>query len=113
VAARKQKHCKRETRFVSLLTVYVPDAQALIDMMRYDSCYPASELESHKICALLGGRACPVDHIVRLVRVAHNDLPATEGRWRSFACRVLDERSPDGEPLSEDVFKSFVEASQA
>ena len=96
----KNKH-QRETRFVSQISVMVPDASALIEMMRYDSCYPASEPEAHKIMRLISGSVDPTDRLIRLTRVARNDLPPTEGRWRSFACRVLDVRHPDDSPITD------------
>lgn len=100
------KRYKREARYISVLVVHVPDVMALIDMLRYDRCCPASEDESRKIWSLLGekrggGDAKPEDHVIRLLRYSANDMPATDGRWRSFGCRVLDERSPEVEQLSE------------
>lgn len=100
------KRQKREPRYISVLIVHVPDVMALIDMLRYDRCCPATEDESRKIWRLLGedrggGDAKPEDHVIRLHRFAANDTPATEGRWHSFGCRVVDERSPDADQLSE------------
>lgn len=106
-----RKHYKRETRFVSVLTVHVPDARALIDMLRYDRCCPATERESAKIERLMDRRAEPADRIIRLLRFGPSGEPATEGRWRSFACRVLDERSPDDVQLTDAEALALVKAS--
>lgn len=95
------KRSKRETRYVSILVVQVPSVEALIDNMRYDHCCPATEVESHKIERLINGTATSVDHVIRLFRFASGDVPATVGRWRSFNCRVLDERSTAEEQLTE------------
>ncbi len=77
-------------------------------MMRYDSCYPSTEEESHKLMRLISQEARPEDHILRLSRVARNDLPPTRGRWQSFGCTVLDARSPDDEPLSDEEILALV-----
>lgn len=100
-----KKHSKRETRYVSQLVVHAPSASSLIDMMRYDSCFPATEDESRKIWKLIGHEQCgndakPEDHIVRLHRVARTELPATADRWKSFNCTVLDERTLDEDPIT-------------
>lgn len=107
------KRYKKETRYVSVLTVHVPDVQAFIDMLRYDRCCPATEDESRKIWRLLNEEAVAEDRIVRLHRFAANDLPATEGRWRSFGCRVLDERSPDIEQLTDAQALQILKFQQA
>lgn len=86
---------KRETRYVSILTVHVPSAAALIDMMRYDRCCPATEQDSSKIERMIGNRTEPKDHIIRLTRYAGADQGATLGRWQSFGCTVLEERNPE------------------
>lgn len=39
----------KESRYVTAVCVWVPNAIALIEGCRYDSCYPATESESHKI----------------------------------------------------------------
>ena len=103
------KRHKREPRYISVLVVHIPSAEALIDMLRYDRCCPATEDESRKIWRLISdwrvdgsNQATPADHVIRLHRFASSDVPATEGRWRSFGCRVLDERSPDAEQLTDD-----------
>lgn len=98
---------KKEIRYVSRLTVHTLSASALIDMMRYDCCYPATEEESRKIWALIGNEQCgnrdePKNHIVQLTRVARTDLPATVDRWRSFGCLVLDERPAGDAPLTDE-----------
>jgi len=101
------KRFREEPRYVSVLTVHVPDIMALIDMLRYDRCCPATEDESRKLWRLAGESrggedATGADRVIRLHRFASSDIPATDGRWRSFGCRVLDERSPDAEQLSDE-----------
>lgn len=96
------RHFRRQGRCVSVLVVYVSSAESLIDMLRYDRCCPATEDESRKIWALMGHQDKPADHVLRLHRFAGTEQPATDGRWRSFGCRVLDERSPEAEQLTDD-----------
>lgn len=95
----------KESRYITALCVWVSSAEALIDCMRYDSCYPASEAESSKIGALIsedsGGRRDQANHIIRLIRVARTELPPTLDRWRSFCCYVLDVRHPQDSPLTD------------
>lgn len=94
------KKNKKQTCYISILTVYASSADAMLDMLRYDSCSPATEQESSKIERLMNHRGEPADHVVQLRRFSVNGGEATDGRWRSFGCRVLDERSPDESPLS-------------
>jgi hypothetical protein len=110
---RKLKLQRKETRYLSTLVVYVPDVAALIDMLRYDRCCQATEDESRKLWRLLGERCggCEAtldDHVIRLSRFAAVDKPATEGRWHSYGCRVLDERSPDAEQLDDEAIKNLM-----
>ena len=111
------KKQKREPRYVSQLTVHVPSAEALIDMLRYDRCCPASEDESRKIWRLINdlcvdgvNSATPSDHIIRLHRFAAAETPATDGRWRSFGCRVLDERSTEAVQLNDEELLNLAKA---
>lgn len=105
VSARKLH--RREPRFVTQLAVWVPDAMALIEGCRYDSCYPSSEVESHKIERLMGRSvsAAPSDHIVILTRVARTDGPPTFARWQSFASKVLRQWHPEETPPSMDELR--------
>ena len=96
-----RKPFRREPRFVQMIAVHVHGIHGLIDMLRYDSCFPSSEIESRKLTKLIDHASEPSDHILRLTRVARNDLPPTDQRWRSFGCTVLDYRSPDDEPISD------------
>lgn len=98
---------RKEARYVSVLVVRVPDVMTLIDMLRYDRCCPATEDESRKIWRLLGSyrggdEPTSADHVIRLHRFSASVLPATQGRWESFGCRVIDERSPDAPQLTDD-----------
>lgn len=96
-----RKPFRRESRYVSKLCVWVPDATALIEGMRYDSCYPDSEAESYKISRLASHSATAAEHVVRLTRVARTDAPPTLDRWRSFGAFVLDVRHPDDSPITD------------
>ncbi len=90
------KRHHRESRYMSRVTVHVHDLYALMDMCRYDRCYPESEAESQKIQNIARHEVKPGDplgYVVRLIRCAPTNDPPTDGRWRSFGCRVLDYRS--------------------
>lgn len=97
--SRRNAH-RREPRFVSMMAVLVHDAYALTECMRYDSCFIATEAESHKVKHLIDGSSD--DEIVRLYRVAPNDRPPTEDRWRSFDCHVLATWHPDESPPTDE-----------
>lgn len=96
------KHYKKESRFVSILTVRAC-SHGLIDMMRYDRCVPATEEDAHKINRIMQDSTTEDDRIVRLIRYSANDSKATVGRWESYGCMVLDERNPDDVPLSDEA----------
>jgi hypothetical protein len=89
---------RKEPRYVTQIAVWVPDATALIEGCRYDSCYPASEAESHKIGRLANYAAEPGDHVVLLTRVARTDAPPTLARRRSFGAAVLRQWHPEDSP---------------
>lgn len=95
------KYSKRQSRVVRTIVVWVPTVHALIDMLRYDSCFPSSEVESLKIQKLLRGDATPGDHVLRLTSAALGSTAPSHERWESFGCHVLDYRSPDEEPITE------------
>lgn len=92
---------KSDRRYCSVLTVYAELDRSILDMLRYDSCCPATEEDAHKIGRVMDGGGEPADRVIRLRRFAAADVPATEGRWRSFGCHVLDERNPDDVPLTD------------
>lgn len=98
----------KQTRYVTILTVFVPGADALIDMLRYDACYPRTEGDAHKIIRLMNGTDDADDHIIELVRASVADVPHNEGRWNSFGCRVLDIRHPETSPLAMDALRKRV-----
>lgn len=95
--ATKKSYLK-ESRYVSAVSVWVPNIYALLDGCRYDSCYAESEAEVHKVNRMIdsGGGG-----IVRLVRVARTDAPPSLDRWRSFGAYVLDVRHPQESPLTD------------
>lgn len=95
------KRQKKQTMYVSILTVFAPSASALLDMMRYDSCTPSEEVESGKIERLMSRDGRAEDHVIRLRRYSMAPSEASRGRWESFSCAILDERSPDEMPYPE------------
>ena len=50
---------------------------------------------------------------MRLTRVARNDAPPTEGRWRSFGGVILDHRSPDAAPLTDEELAGLLRHHEA
>lgn len=59
------------------------------DMMRYDSCVPATESDSAKLAAFVVGSDRPEDKVITFRRFSLNPGGPTEARWRSFCCEVL------------------------
>jgi len=100
--AKRPAH--RETRYVTILTVHVPDAQAAFDMMRYDRCCPLTEEDSRRLWEIsrIGGSASTEDRIIRFMRFAAARNGCCRERWRSFACTVIDERSPLDQGMSDE-----------
>lgn len=97
-ARKARKAHRRQTRYVVRIAVHVPMARDAIDMMRYDSCFPASEEESRKLWALDDSKREPASHLVQFICVGQNENTPTRDRWRSFGCTVFEVFSPD-EPL--------------
>lgn len=93
------KHFKKETRYLSVLTVKIN--QNVLDMMRYDRCVPYSEEDAHKIMRVDAGVGGSIDQLVRFLRLSANPDHASP-RWASYGCTVLDERSPDDVQLTAD-----------
>src|SRR5262245_10605595 len=95
---------QREVRFSSVLTVYAPDANSMIDMMRYDRGHPLRREDAEKIVRLIerrsGGERQPEDRIVQILRTSSNNDDPSE-RWRSFGCSILDVRAPDVPAMTE------------
>lgn len=88
----------KQVRYLSVLTVYVPSSQALIDMMRYERCCPFEELDSSRITSWASGSnkdRASLNHIVHLLRFANDANQELSPRWQSFNCRVLDEQPVD------------------
>lgn len=100
------KSHRSERRYITCISVRASSAESLIDMMRYDSCFPSTEEDAHKIARLMSTDtpSNPDDHIINLTCVGRNDLTPTLGRWRSFNCTVIDVRHPDAEmPTVEEL----------
>ena len=98
---------RKEQRFVSIITVYVNSAEGCVDMMRYDSCFPTTEEDAHKLGRLMSQDGSADDHIIQFTRCARNELGATAGRWQSFNCIVLDERHPEAEMIPIDRLRAM------
>lgn len=108
-----KKTSKKEQRYVSVLTVLASTVDALVDMMRYDGCFPYLEDDVRRIQAMAHDEIMPGDptgRVVRLTRVSASGESATEARWRSFGCVVLDERRPDVDQLTQAEIAARVAA---
>lgn len=57
---------------------------SMLDMLRYDSCFPASEAEAGRM-----ERADGAPGLFILRRRAAQPGEPTQARWRSFNCEVL------------------------
>ena len=79
-----------ETRYISKFTVRVSGIAGVIDMMRYDLCYPATEEESGKLERIVDGTASGEDRFVDFIRAGRNESGPTVRRWASFNCKVLE-----------------------
>lgn len=84
----KKAKGKKQTRYVSRFAVSVPGLNAVIDMLRYDTCYPTTEVEASKLSA---DQPC----VVRLTMAASSDREPSRDRWASFGCVVLATWGPD------------------
>lgn len=93
------KKAYKETRYVTRIYVWASSPVGVFEGCRYDSCYPNSEADSHKLEALINHhRQTPEDHFICLSRAARIPGPPTIDRWRSFNCRVLMVQHPDESP---------------
>lgn len=96
----KKTVSKKQVRYVSRIAVFVPGLNAVIDMLRYECCYPASEVEAGKLSSDKPG-------IVKLTMVASSNREPSRDRWRSFGCAVLATWGPDeagpGDPELENL----------
>ncbi len=92
----KKVTMQEETRYISTFTVRVSGFAGVIDMMRYDSCYPATEVESRKLERISSGSDKAEDHVVTFIRAGRNDSGPTIRRWASFNCKVLEVEVGDG-----------------
>jgi len=98
----------KETRYVTRVYAFVSSIIGAIEMMRYDTCFPNSEADSHKLEAITNHHdQGPDDHLVCFTRVACNDLTPTTQRWRSFNCRVLLVQQPSEEPATIEQLRAL------
>lgn len=81
----------KEPRYIQKFTVRIGTISSVIDMMRYDSAWPASEEDSRKLERVMsmGGNPSPEDRVVTFLRAGRNANGPTEARWASFGCEVL------------------------
>lgn len=81
---------KSEKRYIMHITVTPerPMASFPVDMLRYDSCIPASEADAHEIEASISGAR--MGKPINLVRVSRTDALPSEGRWASFGWKVSE-----------------------
>lgn len=110
--SRSKQH-RSEKRFVTYLLVRASSATGLIDMMRYDSCFPATEEDSRKIERLINNVDQKEDRILQLICAGRNDMTPTKDRWKSFCCTVLDVRHPDAGFWTQDEIAGLVRLNQA
>ena len=103
-----KKHYLKEPRYVTMLAVWVPSAESLIEIMRYESCYPRSEVEAHKISRLIRGVGEDADHIIRLTRAARTEMAPNGYRCRSFGAFVLEEWHPEATPPTDEALAHAV-----
>lgn len=108
---------RREPRYVTIIAVHVPMTRDVIDMMRYDQCYPSTEEESRKLYVLSDAHRSkpldPKDHLVQFTCAGRTyNVPVIE-RWRSFGCTVFSVRHPDEPLLSPDELVEAWRAHQA
>ena len=60
-----------------------------IDMLRYDACFPSSEMDSGYIIGSLTNFKRPIR--VRISRWIQGKAPKpTIGRWESFGCKISE-----------------------
>lgn len=84
---------------MSVITVRVGTIGSVIDMMRYDKCWPATEDDFRKLMRIADQtRKKATQNIVQFIRAGATTRVATE-RWESFGCEVIDVRSVDAPPF--------------
>ncbi len=78
---------------VKALLVRVGSISSVLDMMRYDKCYPATEADSGRLeMSRPDSRDRSFgEHLV--IFMAHSPAAPTIGRWASFGCEVIDSGS--------------------
>lgn len=86
---------RKEPRYIQRVVVRVSRVSNVLDMLRYDSCYPENQEDSRKLERLLGGSRSPDDHVISFIRAGRNESGPTLRRWQSFGCDVLRVEHPD------------------
>lgn len=77
----------------SILKVEMDGSPFPIDMLRYDSCWPADETSAHRIMESVAAYGIGPEAIYVVKEAVDRDRLWTFGRWASFGARVhpLDE----------------------
>jgi hypothetical protein len=85
------KNYIKETRYLHKFTVRVGTIASVLDMLRYDNCFPANEDESRKLMKLMGtgGKPTREDHVVTFLSAKRTIQGPTIERWESFGCEVV------------------------
>lgn len=102
---------RRGPRYISLVAVLAPDLFGLLEFMRYESAYPTTEAESHKILELAEHKVD--DAIVRLWMVAPSDRAPDVARRRSFGVRLLGQWHPDDSPPNDERLEHLAKLARA
>lgn len=61
-----------------------------VDMLRYDSCTPWNETDSHRVGTEDDHGRAPRE--ITLRRFSRSGEPATTGRWNSFGWTIVEEK---------------------
>jgi hypothetical protein len=92
--------CRRGPRYVSLIAVLARDLFGLLELMRFEGCYPTTEAESLKMFAL--AEHSIDEATVRLWMVSGSDRSPNADRLRSFGVVLLGQWHPDDSPPSDE-----------
>lgn len=78
--------------------------EGVLDMMRYDQCWPSSEADSNKLQELLRGPGPSMfsrhifslesfrdSHVISFTTANRSNQVPTRARWESFGCEVLED----------------------
>ena len=80
---------RKEQRYIIEFKVRVSGIGGVLDMMRYDQCYPASQRDSAKLERIASHNDSAEDHVVTFIKSGQAPRIDVQ-RWASFNCQVLD-----------------------